>query len=97
MNALVCQAIRERRIVRLHYHGGRRELEPHSYGVGRDGQELLRGYQLSGVSRSGESFGWKMFRLGDVRALTLADRTFAAPRPDYQPDDPAMDIIYCRL
>jgi len=97
MNVLVCQAIRDRRIVRLFYDGGTRDVEPHVHGVGKDGSELLRGYQVSGYSQSGEQFGWKMFKLDRIRAFSVTDRVFASPREGYVPDDPTMSIVHCRL
>ena len=53
VHVLVCQAIAQRKVIRFHYDGGTRDIEPHVHGVGKDGGELLRGYQVSGFSRSG--------------------------------------------
>jgi hypothetical protein len=61
MNSLVCQAIRERRILRLSYDGGLRDVEPHCHGCSRDDNDLLRAYQIGGVSRSGDSSGGRCF------------------------------------
>jgi hypothetical protein len=97
MNSLVCQAIRERRVVRLHYDGGTRDVEPHCHGFSKDGNELLSGYQVSGFSRSGQRFGWKTFRLEEVRAMTLSGNVFAGPRPGYDPSDIKISHIHCRL
>jgi hypothetical protein len=52
---------------------------------------------LVGHSRSGQSFGWKMFRLDGIRAFTMSDRVFASLRTGYDPNDPGMSIIHCRL
>jgi hypothetical protein len=97
MHVLVCQAVRQRKVIRFHYDGGTRDIEPHIHGTGKDGEELLRGYQVSGFSRSGQSEGWKTFRLDEVRAMALTDRVFASPRIGYEPDDPLMSSIHCRL
>lgn len=35
MNALLCRAIRERRIVRFYYDGGIRDVEPHCHGCSK--------------------------------------------------------------
>ncbi len=97
MNTVLCQAIRERRIVRFYYDGGTRDVEPHCHGCSKDENDLLRGYQTSGHSTSSESVGWKMFRLDRVSDLTLTTARFAAPRPDYDPLDNRMATIYCCL
>jgi len=97
VNALVCQAIRERRIIRLHYDGGLRDVEPHFHGASSEGNDLLRAYQVGGYSRSGQPHGWRTFRLDHASALAVTDRTFSVPRPDYDPEDSSMATIYCRL
>ena len=97
VHVLVCQAIAQRKVIRFHYDGGTRDIEPHVHGVGKDGGELLRGYQVSGFSRSGQVTGWKMFKLDEVRAMALTDRSFASPRTGYEPQDAVMSTIHCRL
>lgn len=42
MNATICKAIRERRIIRFSYGDGYRLVEPHCHGVSKGGNELLR-------------------------------------------------------
>jgi hypothetical protein len=97
VHLLVCQAIAQRKVIRFHYDGGTRDIEPHIHGFGQDGVELLRGYQVSGFSRSGQVSGWKMFRLAEVRAMAVTDRRFASPRAGYEPADALMPTIHCRL
>ena len=97
VSSLVCQAIRERRVLRFHYDGGTRDVEPHCHGSGKEDQELLIGYQVSGFSRSGERFGWKTFRMDEVRALTVKDESFPGPRPGYNPADVKISAIHCHL
>jgi hypothetical protein len=97
VHVLVCQAIAQRKVIRFHYDGGTRDIEPHVHGVGKDGGELLRGYQVSGFSRSGQVTGWKTFKLDEVRAMALTDRSIASPRVGYEPQDAVMSMIHCRL
>jgi predicted DNA-binding transcriptional regulator YafY len=97
MNLLVCQAIRERRVLRFYYDGGTRDVEPHCHGFSKDGNELLKGYQASGFSQSGERFGWKTFRLDLVRALIVSDAAFPGARPGYDPNDARIFEVHCRL
>lgn len=97
MHSVVCDAIRDLRVLRFHYDGGSREAEPHTYGRSKAGNDLLRAYQLSGVSRSGESIGWKLFRLDEMTGISITDQRFAGPRQGYDRFDDAMTHIYCRL
>ena len=97
MHALVCRAIRERRIVRFHYDEGIREVEPHCHGCSKDGHDLLRGYQVRGHSRSGHPVGWKMFRLDEVSVLVVTEHAFNGPRAGYDPADNKIATVYCSL
>ena len=47
MNATLCDAIRDRKIVKFHYDydRGMRTVEPFCYGVSTSGNDVLRGYQ----------------------------------------------------
>ena len=97
MNPAICEAIQARRVVRFYYGGGHRVVEPHCYGMSTAGHEVLRGYQTSGYSESGESVGWKLFRVSEISGLEVTRETFAGARPGYNPNDSAMATIFCRL
>ena len=95
MNEMICSAIRSRQVISFHYKGGLRTLEPFCYGASVQGIELLRAYQLSGHSESGNPTGWKLFRVSEISALAVTDRYFYGIRPGYSPADKAMATIYC--
>lgn len=97
MNALVCRAIHERRVVRFCYDGGIRDVEPHCHGCSKEHNDLLRGCQIGRYSSSGESVGWKMFRLDRMSGLGMTETTFGGPRPEYDPNDNKMTMVYCCL
>lgn len=98
MNSIICQAIRERRLLRLNYDPGSRTIEPHAHGESKDGNELLRAYQTAGASASGEHENWKLFRVDRITSLELLAERFAGPRTGYNPDDPAMKGgVFCHL
>ena len=92
----ICDAIRLRRVVRFTYRGGVREVEPYVYGRNGTGDELLRAYQLRGVSRSGETAGWKMFRVDDITSLSVTFEPFTA-RAGYDPVDKVITFVNCRI
>jgi hypothetical protein len=97
MREILCDAIQNHALLRLVYGGGERIVEPHSYGITRAGNEVLRAYQVSGYSSSGQHIGWKLF---DVMGITDVQETgegFASGRSDFNPQDPAMQTIHCRI
>ena len=93
MNTVVMQAIKERNILELRYHGFSRVVEPHAYGRDKTGQDVLRCYQVAGGSVSGERSGWKLLKLREISTLHLANGVFV-PRPDYKRNDKDMTYIF---
>lgn len=97
MNLTICRAIQERRVIRFYYDGGYRLAEPHCYGVSKDEKELLRAYQIGGYSESGQSQGWKLFRVEELSSISITDESFPGARPLYNRSDKAMVTVYCCL
>lgn len=96
MNSSVMQAIQQRKVLELRYHGYSRIVEPHTYGRDKDGDEILRCYQTSGGSESGERDGWKLLKVREVFFLHLTNSTFVA-RPEYKRNDKAMSYVFEQL
>jgi hypothetical protein len=59
MNPAICQAIATHSLLQFHYAGGLRTVEPYRHGYSTAGNEVLRGYQVSGYSRSRNPTGWR--------------------------------------
>lgn len=97
MNSTICSAIRSKRVIRFFYDGGFRTVEPFCHGESKDGNALLRAYQRAGYSQSGQAVGWKLFRLDNISNLAVTDETFSGSRLEYNPEDPAMTMIHCRI
>ena len=97
MNAIVCKAIQEKKVISFYYDGGVRLAEPHCHGVSKDGNDLLRAFQVGGHSESGNPVGWKLLRLDELSGLQITSQTFSGPRPLYNPADKAMARVYCCL
>ena len=95
MNKQICNAVRSKKLFQFYYNGGQRTVEPYCYAISRNGNELLRAFQISGYSASGKAQGWKLFSVNDMNNLLILDDTFNALRPEYNPDDPVMVRIYC--
>jgi hypothetical protein len=98
MNTQICRAIRECYLIELTYGWGHRIVEPHAYGRNQKGHDLMRCYQTSGASQSGQTHGWKLLRLDETRALRVLVLRFERPRRGYRRGDKALDQqIYCQL
>ena len=91
-NLTITRAIAERRVLKFTYDGEARVVEPHTYGRGVKGDDLLRAWQTNGFDS-----GWKLFRVSDIRMLHPTQERFSGPRKDYKKRDPAMERIYTEL
>lgn len=95
--AIACEALGKRRCLALRYHGFARLVEAHVVGRTGEGEELMRAWQVSGGSTGGEPVGWKMMKLDAVSALRLTSQRSLAPRPGYNPDDPIVVDVICKV
>lgn len=96
-DTLICEAIRERRLLVIEYGGSRRMVQPHVYGDDHAGDRLLSAYQVSGGSTSGAAHGWKSFHMDRVGSVASTTERFHGARPDYQRDDGAFAQVPCQL
>lgn len=101
------EAIEKHRTCRIYYEGddtiakGWRWIEPYVYGVSKAGNDIIRAYQIQGVSDTDEA-GWKTFRADKITTWIrtpkmfyqpISDRDSSAPKYRENGDD-AMTIIY---
>jgi hypothetical protein len=93
MQDVICQAIREKLLLELHYDGQSRRVAPHIYGIDSAGDELLSCYQVWG---DGAPAGWLALRLADISQLQLTSKRFA-PRPEHQRRDDAIARVFCQV
>lgn len=94
MNSQIIDAIKNKKILELRYHGFNRVVEPHAYGRDKDGDEILRCFQIAGGSESGESTGWKLLKVRDIYFIVmLMDKDFTT-RSGYKKNDSKMTIIF---
>ncbi len=92
----IVEAIANRQVLELRYSGYTRTVEPHAYGRDKSGDEVLRCFQTSGGSQSGERVGWKLLKVADAYAFHKLKETFS-PRPEYKRNDKAMEYIFRQL
>ncbi len=67
----------------FHYGDSDRVVAPFVVGVSFEGNPLLRGYQLEGVSRSGKGAGWRMFQVRKMERLENYQEFFNADDFDF--------------
>lgn len=96
MKAEIADAITAMRTLELRYHGYGRIVEPHAYGRDKSGDEILRCFQVSGGSESGERTGWKLLKVADVYSIHVQKEKFEV-RAGYRQDDKAMEYIFRQL
>ena len=97
MNQNICFAIQAKRIIAFYYDGGLRKIEPYCHGVAKKDNEVLRAFQISGYSRSGSQIGLKLFSVSKISNLKILDEIFQSIKHDYNPNDPVMSRIFCRV
>jgi hypothetical protein len=96
IRALATEAMRRHRCLRLGYHGYFRTVEVHIVGRLTTGAEAISGVQVAG-GRPGSVQGWKNLKFDDVISAEIDECASLAPRPDYNPDDPAFPEKYARV
>lgn len=97
MNQTICEAINSRQVIRFNYKGGLRTVEPFCHGISTAGNEVLRGYQTSGYSESGNPVEWKLFRVAEISGLDMTSEHFSGIRQGYNPHDSAMTTVHCHV
>lgn len=90
-----CEALRQKKVLELQYDGFNRCLEVHAVGYSTAGHPIMRAWQVSGGSSSGERSGWKLMRLDEARTAVISSAPSHAPRPGYKRGDRAVERIVC--
>ncbi|WP_124451995.1 hypothetical protein [Burkholderia sp. Bp8992] len=96
MNSAICSAISNKHLLELRYHGYSRLVEPYAYGREGGGVILLRCYQQSGGSESGQTTGWKLLKVAEIFLIQEINKSFN-PRQTYRHNDKAMKFIFCQI
>ena len=94
---LICDAIRDKRLLKFQYHGYDRIVQPATYGLDENGRKTLRAYQIRGKSSTGHIPRWRVFHESDICALSVLDEKFSEEPPEYVRDDQWFSHIECQL
>jgi hypothetical protein len=97
MHAIICDAIRAKRLLRFIYEGYERIVEPHLHGINSASHEMLSGWLVGGWSESRPEPGWRNYLVRDMHDVHALAERFEGPRPKYNPFDPHVRQVFCRL
>ena len=97
MHAIICDAIRAKRLIRFIYEGYERIVEPHLHGINSANHEMLSGWLVGGWSESRPEPGWRNYLVRDMHDVHALADTFEGPRPRYNAFDPHVRQVFCRL
>ena len=92
MNDIICKAISDQLSLGFVYKGAMRWVEPHTYGLKKNGINGLCAWQF--VGGSGEAF--RLFLEPEMQSLELSE-PFAAAREGYMRGDAQFARIYAEL
>jgi hypothetical protein len=92
---LLWQAIEQKRMIWLVYHGKERLVEPHDHGVLNGAVQLL-GYQVAGFS-SRPLPNWILMKADEMADLKLSKKTFPGGRPTASGKHLRWDILFIRV
>ena len=96
--AVPCEALAIKRCLQISYDGYSRVVEVHACGYTKDGNAVMRVWQVRGGSVHNEPVGWKLLRLDETRGFgILKDEVSEAPRNGYRRGDSAMTRIICQI
>ena len=91
------EALRLKKLFQLSYDGYSRVVEVHAVGSTKDGNAVMRVWQVRGGSNSGETQGWKLLQLDEAIGGHMLYEASQARRAGYRRGDNAMAIIYCQV
>lgn len=98
---IIKNSIQNRTTIMFYYSGdknisrGYRWVEPVAYGVSKQGNKLLRAFQIKEKpSKTGSTPMWRLFRVDKISNVSKSLRKFNQPRKGYNPNgDKAMQEL----
>jgi hypothetical protein len=97
LNEAICQAIRKKAVIRFHYHGTVRTVEPQSHGISSAQNEVTRAVQTNPRDPYGKSIEGKLYDVSKMSELTETGENFSKPGPHFNPNDRGMIYVHCHL
>jgi len=97
MHAIICDAIRGRRLLRFVYEGYERIVEPHLHGINSANHEMLSAYLVGGWSATETEPGWRDYLVREMHDVQALAESFAGPREGFNPESAQVRQVFCRL
>ncbi len=98
MNQIICEAIKNKSVIKFYYEGHLRIVEPHAYGIHKDtSNEVLCAYQIGGYSSSNKAPFWRLYDVSKMTDIEITSDKCDNPRPGYKTNDSRMSIIFCQV
>lgn len=94
MNTIITQAITNKQRLKVTYNGTERLVEPHTYGLDKNGKGKVRVYQIAEAT---EHQGWRLLNESEITEVEVAGETFVTPQSGYQADDKHIPTIIAQL
>lgn len=92
----ICEAIQNRQVLRFHYQGQIRIVEPFTLGYMKGtGNSCLSAYQIGGFSKSQRYPPWGLYKINEIRNLVVTNQLAQNWRLGYNPRDSRMTRILC--
>jgi hypothetical protein len=94
VDALICRAIAEKKLIEFHYKNYIRIAEPHVFGR-KGGVKQLLLYQIrGGSSQPAHLPDWLRVDISEIAGLLILDETFPGSRPFSSVDHSSWDEIF---
>ncbi len=97
MKNLITKAIENKKLLEFKYQGFYRVVEPHTFGVFSNGNELLIAFQIDGESKSRRPPFWSNFQVTEIEDLFIMDDSFLEQRDGYKRGDKRFKAIFSQL
>lgn len=94
MKDIIIIAIENRQLLEFTYKGHLRIVEPHTFGVFSNGNEILVSFQIDGTSDSGGVPDWRPFTFSKIQNLKVLNELFSGTRSGYKKGDSRFTLIY---
>lgn len=94
MKNIIINAIESRRLLEFTYNRHLRIVEPHTFGVFSNGNEILVSYQVGGTSDAGRVPDWRPFTFSKIQDLKILNENFSGTRNGYKKGDNRFQMIY---
>ena len=85
MQELICQAIRERRLIEVSCKGYARQLEPYLVYESKNRAVVLHSWQVGGQWDKTPPPDWCNLRVDDIENVELLDSHYVEPHAGYNP------------